>query len=202
MATIIERNGKFFCQVRRKGFPSISKTFKTMEDAKEFASDLESSIEDDRMAKNEDLFDENSYRLPITNITLKSLYRSTVKRAKQSGLEHSISENDFFNLYELQDGSCAVSGLPFYAGKQESWRTQPFFPSLDRIDSTKGYVAGNVRFVCFAVNVALNDWGEDVLTILAFGISAKAINNHVINQYGNLHTAQKRLVSSGQAQGS
>jgi hypothetical protein len=37
----------------------------------------------------------------------------------------------------------------------------PFSPSLDRIDCTQGYVAGNVRLVCLIVNFALNTFGDD-----------------------------------------
>jgi hypothetical protein len=46
-------------------------------------------------------------------------------------------------------GHCAVSGLPFVFGTQTHF---PFSPSIDRIDSTKGYTQGNCRFVLFAIN--------------------------------------------------
>jgi hypothetical protein len=39
--------------------------------------------------------------------------------------------------------------------------------SLDRIDSTKGYIKGNVEFVCLAINYAKNKFSkEDTLTFL------------------------------------
>ena len=32
--------------------------------------------------------------------------------------------------------------------------------SLDRIDSAKGYVKGNVQFVCLGINYAKNRWSD------------------------------------------
>jgi hypothetical protein len=33
--------------------------------------------------------------------------------------------------------------------------------SLDRIDSSKGYIKGNVEFVCLAINFAKNDFKKE-----------------------------------------
>lgn len=49
---------------------------------------------------------------------------------------------------------------------------RPFAPSLDRIDSTRGYVVGNVQFVCTAANFAKGQWGLDVLRRIARGVVA------------------------------
>ncbi len=51
--------------------------------------------------------------------------------------------------------------------KKPGWRRAPWAPSVDRIDSSKGYVPGNVRLVCVAANLAMNEWGEDVLARVA-----------------------------------
>lgn len=46
-------------------------------------------------------------------------------------------------------GRCAISNLPFSFGTQLHF---PFAPSIDRIDSSLGYIQANCRFVLFAVN--------------------------------------------------
>ncbi len=46
-------------------------------------------------------------------------------------------------------GKCAVSGLPFVFGTTRSY---PFSPSIDRKDSSLGYIQGNCRFVLFSIN--------------------------------------------------
>jgi len=38
----------------------------------------------------------------------------------------------------------------------------PYGPSIDRIDSNKGYTKDNVRLVLVSVNIALNNFGEGV----------------------------------------
>jgi hypothetical protein len=43
----------------------------------------------------------------------------------------------------------------------------PYGPSLDRINSQKGYVRGNVRLVCTAVNFGLGQWGDEVFLPIA-----------------------------------
>lgn len=68
-------------------------------------------------------------------------------------------------------GSCAVSGIKFdrRVGKRSPW-----MPSIERIDCLDGYVVGNVRWVSLAANIALNDFGFDVLIRLANGVALKA----------------------------
>jgi len=57
----------------------------------------------------------------------------------------------------LSRGVCEVSGLPFELGS--FGRKHPYAPSLDRIDSTKGYTPDNCRVVLWAVNAGLMEWG-------------------------------------------
>jgi hypothetical protein len=37
----------------------------------------------------------------------------------------------------------------------------PYQSSLDRIDNNKGYIKGNVRFVCLMFNIARNDFSDN-----------------------------------------
>lgn len=65
---------------------------------------------------------------------------------------------------EEQRWRCAVSGIRFMTAQKSD---SPFQPSLDRIEARNGYVAGNVRIVCYIVNLAMNKWGEKPLRLLA-----------------------------------
>jgi len=69
-------------------------------------------------------------------------------------------------------GLCEVSGLPFYLGDEPK---HPFKPSLDRIDSSGGYDAWNVRMVLLSVNYCMSHWGEKVF----LQISAATLSRHL-----------------------
>ena len=71
---------------------------------------------------------------------------TSFKNTKKRGHEHQGS--DFLQrVYDSQDGRCAVTGVKFRADVPD------YRPSPDRIDSSKGYVEGNVWWVCKRVNL-------------------------------------------------
>ena len=69
-------------------------------------------------------------------------------------------------LWEAQKGKCPITGwdleLPFGA---VGWKTKlgAKRASLDRIDNTKGYEKGNVRFVSYMANIARNEMSDKEL---------------------------------------
>ncbi len=96
-------------------------------------------------------------------------------RAKLRGLACTIDARAIADILLRSRGRCEVTGLRFQTGKPERCRTQPFFHSIDRIDPQRGYEPWNCRAVCYAVNVAMNNWGHDVFAKMATGF--------VVNQY-------------------
>lgn len=86
-------------------------------------------------------------------------------RAAQCQLAFDLTPEFVADLMRAQNFTCAVSGLRFdlfRTGAREKRVRLPFRPSLDKIIPELGYVQGNVRIVCFAVNMALSDYGDDV----------------------------------------
>ena len=82
-------------------------------------------------------------------------------------------------------GRCEVTGIQFQVHKPDDARARPFMHSIDRIDSTRGYVDGNCRLVCYAVNLAMSNWGEDVFAQIATG--------YIVNRYCALGLTQQTL---------
>lgn len=76
---------------------------------------------------------------------------------------------------KLASGICELSGLQIERVAPGAYRTHPFAPSLDRIEPGLGYVKSNVRLVCFAVNRARSDWGDEVLMKIAIALSLKHV---------------------------
>lgn len=109
-----------------------------------------------------------------STLLAKHAYRTAKKNAINRKVEMSLTLDDMLVLAQESGGCCALSGIRFDFSAKEgsSWR-RPFIPSVDRIDPTKGYVPGNVRLVCVAVNYAMSDWGEDVLKLVALGLCEK-----------------------------
>ncbi len=102
---------------------------------------------------------------------LQAILNRTRRSARARKLATDIDLEFLRSLWEAQQGYCAVSGLAFTdESHREAFVKTPFAPSLDRIDSSRGYLKGNVRFVCMAANFALNQWGDDVLRRLAHGV--------------------------------
>lgn len=81
-------------------------------------------------------------------------------RNKVHGGGFDIDEKYLKELWEKQDGICPYTGirmmLPQNIGEQRNNGSLKKM-SLDRIDSSKGYVKGNVEFVCLAINRAKNN---------------------------------------------
>ena len=76
--------------------------------------------------------------------------------SKQSKREFSITLQDLKDQWEKQKGLCIYTNvklvLPLY-------NTNPSLTeqaSLDRIDSSKGYIPGNIQFVCSCINLLKN----------------------------------------------
>ena len=102
----------------------------------------------------------------------KLLFSYTKSRAKKKGIEFSIEHDVFASLVSDR---CHITGIPFdtEAPTGEHYR-RAFAPSIDRIKNTEGYTNSNIRVICVAANLAMNEWGEDVL----YRLSAAMCHKH------------------------
>lgn len=98
------------------------------------------------------------------------LCRTFKANAKKRGIEFCLTLEDVNALIEKSGGRCAVTGIKFDLFKDHGIRVRPWAPSIDRIDCKMGYTAGNVRLVANSVNIALSDFGEEVLLRIAKGL--------------------------------
>jgi len=65
-----------------------------------------------------------------------------------------MTEEIVQELYDRQQGLCALTGRPFEL--MGDWAA-----SLDRIDSSQGYKRGNIRLVAWVVNHIKGDLSDD-----------------------------------------
>lgn len=89
------------------------------------------------------------------------------KAALKRGLEFRITIEYIWELYQRQGGKCALSGIELSLNKADKTA------SLDRIDSSKGYLVGNVQWVHKSINIMKHDLDENYFISLC-----SAIHNH------------------------
>lgn len=96
-----------------------------------------------------------------------SMWNNLSSNAKNRGLELSINKEDIKDIWDEQKGLCAITKLPMEKVKAQRTTRSRFFnqfrASIDRIDSEKGYVKGNIRMVCAYVNVMKLDQTDEQL---------------------------------------
>jgi hypothetical protein len=111
-----------------------------------------------------------------------SPFRVFLKTCKMRARENknkllNLTLEDLKKQWEKQDGICPYTGWKMKIAPCQSKKgleKTPDRASLDRIDSSKGYVKGNIQFVCMISQYAKNNWKEDV--IFEF---ANAVNNYL-----------------------
>jgi len=87
------------------------------------------------------------------------------KRSEMKSVQ--VSAEYVHRLLEAQSYRCAITGHPLVFPKSlaPNREPKPNDPSLDRIDNSKGYEQGNVRWVVLSKNLEKNRWtDEEVFT--------------------------------------
>jgi hypothetical protein len=97
-------------------------------------------------------------------------------RAKQNGLEFTITRTDVDN--RARSGCCELTGISFVS-KIGSTKDRAFYaPSVDRIDSTRGYTTDNIRIVLAGLNIMMNRWGAEKILEMADALRTHAMRSN------------------------
>lgn len=91
----------------------------------------------------------------------KYLYCNAKRRARQRNIEFTIELSDV----QIPD-KCPLLGIPI--DSYDKW--QGSHPSLDRIDSSKGYIKGNVMVISHRANMLKNNSTADELLCLSINL--------------------------------
>ncbi|MEE8568070.1 MAG: hypothetical protein V3S81_05625 [Anaerolineales bacterium] len=93
----------------------------------------------------------------VHHITKKSNYKRAIKgNLNVAALEVGIDYDYLLALYRDQKGRCAILDIPM-THVFNNLRTM----SIDRIDSEKGYIPGNVQIVTQFINMAKRHYSND-----------------------------------------
>ena len=109
---------------------------------------------------------ENCHRGFIGEIRT-SWFQKFESSARLRGLEFSITAKYIQKLWEEKDKKCALSGLPL------DWQgvSNDITASIDRIDSSKGYIEDNVQVIHKHVNMMKQSYGNDYFIALCRSIA-------------------------------
>lgn len=103
---------------------------------------------------------------------IQSRWLGAKKRAKDRGIPFTITKLDIRNLWQQQNGLCALSKIPM-TYELDSGRIYTNV-SIDQIDPNKGYTRDNVQLVCMGVNQMKADLDMPTLLFLCKSI----LNNY------------------------
>ena len=74
-------------------------------------------------------------------------------QSKKRNIELSVTKEYLWKLFEQQDNKCSISGINITLPRDcEEYHDHQWTASLDRIDSHKGYIQGNVQWVHKEIN--------------------------------------------------
>ena len=96
--------------------------------------------------------------LRVLNTQLKS------QRLKQ-GVQYELTNEDVIDLWEMQDGKCALSGVLMTHQRDGAYgdrKKKEFNASIDRINPQGPYVRENVQLLAARVNTMKHTLGEDM----------------------------------------
>lgn len=94
---------------------------------------------------------------------INSCLSSSKERAKQFNWSYNLTLRYMADLYIEQLGKCPITGEVMSPYRGDWNQKNPYKISIDRIDSSKGYVKGNVILVTHWANNAKNTWPSEIL---------------------------------------
>jgi hypothetical protein len=84
--------------------------------------------------------------------------------AEQRNIIFDVDMKYLYDLYVSQNGKCAYTGLEIFLPinvRQLRGENNEMIASLDRIDNEKGYVKGNLQWVCKRINYMKHTMKEE-----------------------------------------
>jgi hypothetical protein len=108
---------------------------------------------------------------------LAVILKASRANAKARNLAHSLTIEELRTLAVASKGRCQLSGIAFEYGVAKEMkaattrRKRPWAPSIDRVNGKLGYELSNVRLICAVINIARQEFSDEVLFKMAHALS-------------------------------
>lgn len=105
---------------------------------------------------------------------LMLLLNSAKTRAKSKKQEFDLDLEYLLTLFNSNGGRCNVTNIKFVIStKKGNKQRSPWSVSLDRIDSSRGYIKNNVQLVCLMYNLCKSHWCQSEVVEFATALLSK-----------------------------
>lgn len=121
-------------------------------------------------------------RRRVTN-TVDTMFLSVKSRANRRGTEFTIEKQDI-----VIPDKCPILECSFEFGDAKNHK---YTHSLDRIDSKKGYIKGNVRVISYLANTMKNCASKEELLLFAKNIIKYLENDDIVQPIKKTETCWK-----------
>lgn len=98
----------------------------------------------------------NAHNRDAVGEITKSFWTPIIKQAIRRGIPFTIDRNYAWNLYLKQNRKCKLTGIDINFSSNIRDERSKHTCSLDRINSDKGYIEGNVQWVHKIINIMKN----------------------------------------------
>lgn len=110
------------------------------------------------------------------------LLSNAKRRAKAKGIPFNLTKE--WMAEQLRSGECPRTGCEFdYDPMPKAGEHNPFAPSIDRIDSSKGYTMDNTQIVIWGYNTAKHTWSDETTVRIAQAIASMDLVNRLTQQH-------------------
>lgn len=106
----------------------------------------------------------------FSEVYLKQKYENKKKNANGRGISFSLTEDEFIKLclFLKENRTCPYTEKEFVFTATTNGQPKPHYPTLERVDNTKGYEIGNVIWICYNSNNIKSKWESNSYNNITF----------------------------------
>lgn len=116
----------------------------------------------DNLTKEQKLSRQEQMQQRELEVLTETMYRRTRNRASRLDIPFNLELSDI-----IVPNECPVLGIPIFRVIKKKMGATPNSPSLDRIDSNKGYIKGNVHVISQRANMLKSNATTEEMLALA-----------------------------------
>lgn len=119
------------------------------------------------------------------------LFSSARQRARKKSLEFKITQEDIKYLLDTTK-ECPLRKTPFERGKNHIPNDNS--ASIDRIDSTKGYLKDNIQIISYRANIIKSDTNLELFEKIINNLKNYKVNKHTIDDNTRKNIIEERQI--------